>query len=177
MAPLPRIPESSFRRFGRRGAAIVEVAIISVVLTFLLFGMIDIGRALLARHAITSLSREAANLEARGTTLPTTLQAMLNSSGSIDLAQDGYVILTAVTRDDNDVLTITEQRQGGGHANTSRIGTMGSGGVNLPGPGGVPLRGHTLYIAEIFVRFRPVTPIETFLEFVMPRTLYDVALF
>jgi Flp pilus assembly protein TadG len=59
----------------RRGGAIVELALVAVALFVLLFGMIDYGRALLARHAITSLSREAANLESRGTTFADTLQA------------------------------------------------------------------------------------------------------
>jgi hypothetical protein len=164
---------------GRRGAAIVEVAFVAVALTFLLFAMIEFGRALLARHAITSLSREAANLIARGTTLPATLQAMLATSDSTDLVQDGYVILTTVTRDSNNILLITEQVSGGGQPAASRIGTASSSGVNLPGgpQGGVPLQGQTLYIAEIFIDFAPVTPIATILDLVMPSTLYDVACF
>lgn len=161
---------------GLAGAAMVELAILVVVLFFLLYGMIDFGRALLARHAITSLSREAANLESRGTTMADTLQATLQSSGSLDLADHGFVILTAVARDRNGNLTITDQQSAGGRPATSRIGTIGGGGVSLPNDG-VPLPGQILYVAEVFLDFSPVTPIGRWIGSTLPASIYDVAFF
>lgn len=166
---------SFLRASGRDGAALVELAILAIVLLFLVYGMIDFGRALLTRHAITSLSREAANLESRGTTLADTLQATLQSSGSLDIQTNGWVILTAVTRDVDGNLLIIDQLTGGGQPSPSRIGTLGGGSVSLPP--GVPLRGQTLYAAEVFLDFAPVTPIGRLLAVAMPSSLYDVAYF
>jgi hypothetical protein len=173
-----RISSRSKRSFltGLAGGAMVELAIVVVALFFLLYGMIDFGRALLARHAITSLSREAANLESRGTSFADTLQATLQSSGSLDLGNHGFVILTSVARDTNGNLTITDQQSAGGRPSTSRIGTLGGGGVSLPNDG-VPLRGQVLYVAEIFLDFTSVTPIGTWIGTDLPSSLYDVAFF
>jgi hypothetical protein len=163
-------------RTSRSGAALVELAMVAVVLVLLLYGMIDFGRALLARHAITSLSRESANLESRGTSFSDTLQATLQSSGSLDLAHHGFVILTAVARDAGGNLTITDQQSAGGRPARSRIGTIGGGSIQLPNDG-VPLRGQTLYVAEVFVDFAPVTPVGSWIGTQFPSSLYDVAFF
>jgi hypothetical protein len=175
MAATTRASKPTRARRGR-GSALLELALVAPILVFLLFGMIDFGRALLARHAITSLSREAANLESRGTTFPDTLQAILQSSGSLDLAGHGYVVLTAVTRDGNGNLRITQQEAAGGHPAPSRVGTLGGGPVTLPNSG-VPLVNQTLYVAEVFLDFAPVTPIGSMLGSTLPSSWYDVAFF
>ena len=160
----------------RAGSGVVELAIASFLLLLLLFGIIDFGRALLARHAITSLAREAANLESRGTPMADALQATLVSSGSIDLARNGYVILTTVERERNGRLRVSRQVAGGGVPASSRVGAPGSPDVELPNPG-VPMPGQTLYVAEIFVRFAPVTPVAGLIGASLPSSLYDVAYF
>lgn len=166
----------STARATERGGAVVELAIAALFLLLMVFGIVDFGRALLARHAITSMSREAGNLESRGTPLSTTLDATLDNAGSTNLRRDGYVILTAVQRDQRGRLSITQQVGGGGFAQSSRIGTMGTTDVRLPNSG-VPLRGQTLYVAEIFFHFSPVTPIGNLLGRRFPSLLYDVAYF
>jgi hypothetical protein len=142
----------------------------------MLFGVIDFGRALLFRHALTSMSREAANLESRGTPMDTTLHSTIENSGSANLAENGYVILSAVARDERGELRIIRQISDGGLPCPSRVGSRNSTQVVLPNDG-VPLRGQTLYVAEIFLRFEPVTPIGGLLGRRMPRVLYDVAFF
>jgi Flp pilus assembly protein TadG len=163
-------------RHAERGGAVVELAIAALFLMLMVFGIVDFGRALLVRHAITSMSREAANLESRGTPMSTTLQATIDTSGAANLAVNGYVILTAVERDQRGRLSITKQLSGGGVPQGSRVGRPGSTEITLPNSG-VPLRGQTLYVAEIFVRFAPVTPIGNFVGSTLPSMLYDVAYF
>ena len=162
-------------RTRRGGGAIVELALVAVALFVLLFGMVDYGRALLARHLITSLSREAANLVSRGTSFADTLQATLQSSGSLDLATNGCVILSAVTRDENGVLRVIRQESAGGRPTPSRIGTVGGGLVVIPP--GVPLPGQTLWVSEVTTGFTEVTPISNLIGVRIPSTLYDVAYF
>jgi len=142
----------------------------------MLFGIIDFGRALLFRHALTSMSREAANLESRGTTMETTLQSTIENSGAADLTHNGYVILSEVARDQRGELRITRQVAGGGAPSASRVGSRNSGQILLPNDG-IPLRGQTLYVAEIFVRFSSVTPVGALMHKHLPSVLYDVAYF
>ena len=163
-------------RHATRGGAVVELAISALFLLLMVFGVVDFGRALLLRHAITSMSREAANLESRGTPMATTLQATIETSGAANLGRNGWVILTAVQRDQRGRLSIVQQLSGGGVPQTSRVGTMGLPDVRLPNDG-VPLRGQTLHVAEIFVRLEPVTPVGNFLGSNYPSLLYDVAYF
>jgi hypothetical protein len=169
-----RSPASS--RSTARGGAVVELAISALFLLLMVFGIVDFGRAILMRHAITSMSREAANLESRGTPMATALEATIDASGAANLASNGWVILTAVRRDQRGNLSISQQVWGGGMRQTSRVGTIGVPGVTLPNSG-VPLRGQTLYVAEIFVRFSPVTPIGNFVSSRFPSMFYDVAYF
>ena len=159
-----------------RGGAVVELGISLFFLLLMVFGVVDFGRALLFRHSLTSMSREAANLESRGTSMDVTLQSTIDNSGVADLANNGYVILTAVERDDLGRLRIARQVSGGGIPSASRIGSRDSTQVVLPNDG-VPLRGQTLYVAEIFVKFAPVTPVGGLLGARLPSVLYDVAYF
>lgn len=47
-------------RSRRRGAAVVEFAIIAPVLFLLVFGMIDLGRAMMVQNLITNAARDGA---------------------------------------------------------------------------------------------------------------------
>lgn len=172
-APSHRLALSSA---PRRGGAVVELGISLFFLVLMLFGIVDFGRALLFRHALTSMSREAANLESRGTSMDTTLQSTIDNSGAADLAHRGYVILSAVARDERGELRIVRQVSGGGMPSASRVGSRSSGQVVLPNDG-VPLRGQTLYVAEIFLRFEAVTPVGNLLGSRPASLLYDVAYF
>jgi hypothetical protein len=169
-------PRRARSRIPLRGGAVVELGISLFFLLLMLFGVVDFGRALLFRHALTSMSREAANLESRGTPMDTTLQSTIENSGAADLAHNGFVILSAVARDERGELKITRQVSGGGLPSSSRVGSRSSGQVLLPNDG-IPLRGQTLYVAEIFVRFESVTPIGALLHTRLPSVLYDVAYF
>src|SRR5262245_24580046 len=116
-------------RTSLRGGAVVELGISLLFLLLMLFGVIDFGRALLFRHALTSMSREAANLESRGTPMDTTLHSTIENSGAEDLAHNGFVILSAVERDQRGEVRITRQVSGGGLPSASRVGSRSSGQV------------------------------------------------
>lgn len=170
-------PQSSWtRRVTRRGVAALELALVVVLLALLVFGLIDCGRAILARHAIASISRESANLVARGTSMTDTLQAALASSGSYDLGTKGYVILTTVERASDGSLVITRQQAAGGQPAASHVGTLGGGLANLPAVG-LPAAGKTLFVAEVFLSFATLTPLGALAGTSMPSQLYDVAYF
>ena len=64
MVACPPKMEKLFRRCrsNRRGAALVEFAIVSPLLFLLVFGMIEYGRMIMVQQIITNASREGARL-------------------------------------------------------------------------------------------------------------------
>jgi Flp pilus assembly protein TadG len=92
------------RRFAssrQRGIAAVEAALLLPLLMLLLFGMVDAARALQANIIITNISREGANLVARGNTELETgsqdiIYALMASASPLDVNSRGMVYITRV---------------------------------------------------------------------------------
>ena len=89
------------RRLAQRGVAAVEFALLLPILLLLLFGMIDAARALQANIIITNISREGANLVARGNTPIETgsqdiIYALMASAPPLNVNQQGQVYITRV---------------------------------------------------------------------------------
>jgi Flp pilus assembly protein TadG len=85
----------------QRGIAAVEFALLLPFLLFLLFGVIDGARALQANIIVVNLSREGANLVARGNTqLETNSQdiiyALMASAPPLNVNQRGMMYITRV---------------------------------------------------------------------------------
>jgi hypothetical protein len=145
----------------------------------MLFGLLDFGRALYTRQILLNLTREAANLSSRGTSLTNTLTAVTTSAQPLKIAQDGYVILSVVYRRPDNTVIVQNQMKSGGMASTSRVASGGIGSVpTLPATTTpLPSTNKTLYVAEIFYKFTPVTPVGQMLKLTLPTRLYDVAYF
>lgn len=168
------------RYFERNdGQALVEFVFMTVMLLVMVFGLIDFGRAIYDRQILINLSREAANLSSRGTSLQETEQAIILSAAPLDMVADGCIILTVVERDDEGVVTIVEQtRSNGGISPPSQVGA-GTGTVaSLPRTAvEIPPRGEKLYVAEVYHRYEPVTPLGQLIEVTLPSVLSDIAFF
>jgi Flp pilus assembly protein TadG len=85
----------------QRGLAAVEFALLLPILLMLLFGMIDAARALQANIIITNISREGANLVARGNTQLETgsqdiIYALMASAPPLNVNQHGMMYITRV---------------------------------------------------------------------------------
>jgi Flp pilus assembly protein TadG len=85
----------------QHGVVAVEFALLLPMLLMLLFGMMDAGRALQANIIITNISREGANLVARGTApLETSSQdviyALMASAPPLNVNQQGMIYITRV---------------------------------------------------------------------------------
>lgn len=61
------VPQCLRCRRSRRGAALVETAVILSLLLTLLLGILEFGRVVMLRHVITSAAREGARLAVVGT--------------------------------------------------------------------------------------------------------------
>ena len=171
---------SRIRRQRRQmaGQVLMEFTFVAGILLLLVCGVIDLGRAVLARQSLAWVSREAANLAARGTPLNSTVDTVILSGTSLGLRTDGYVILSKVSRDDAGVATITEQLARGGRAASSHVGSAVGAVATMPARHELfPPRGQTVYVAEVSCRFQPVTPLGALLQAALPTELRDVAYF
>lgn len=161
-----------------RGLAVVEFALMLPVMLVLLFMVIEFGRAILARQVLTNLSREGANLTARGTPLADAREALNISAAPLDIGADGYVILTQVFRDSAGNLVIQKQDAGGGRPRPSRVGAgVGTRAVLPPTAMEIPPRGQSLFVTEVFYRHDTLTPLTQLINVGIGDTFYDVAFF
>lgn len=160
------------------GVAVVEFVLMLPVLLMLLFATIDIGRLILIRQVMLNLSREAANLACRGTALADVMTAVKTSSPPLNLATDGYVILTEVYRSSASVVTVKSRLTYGGYSGASRVGSSVGGPATVPASNpAMPPVGMSLFVAEIFYHSVPITPLGQFVTLNPSNSYYDVAFF
>src|ERR1019366_5467942 len=107
----------------RSGQALIEFMFVAFILLFMLFGMIDFCRAISTRQVLINLSREAANLAARGTgstadeSISNALSSVIAGAAPLSIATNGLVIITAVFNS-NGTFLVTNQISEGGLSNS-----------------------------------------------------------
>ena len=172
---------------GPRGQAVMELAMIVVILAVMVMGMADYGRLFVTRQMMVVTSREGANLAARGTTLSNTISAMVAAAPAMRFTNGyGTIIASSVGRNNSGVPTVTGQVKCGDTAYASRIGNLNATGnaVALPNSQ-LPSSNQTLYITEVFYPYAPATPVGSLLNFLRAQRtntttttlLYDVTFF
>jgi Flp pilus assembly protein TadG len=170
------------RAGGRLGQSVVEFSLFAAAMAILVFGLVDFGRLLSARHVMVNLSREGANLASRGTPVPDVLIALANSARPLDIDRNGLVILTTVSRSSSGTLSVTAQMKRGATnlvtSVSSKVGAVGASGSGVRTPNsGVPQAGQSAMVAEVFYRFQAATPVGNLMGWALPTMLYDVAFF
>jgi hypothetical protein len=165
----------------------MEFAVVSTMLIVLMFGVIDFSRAIYLRQQLLNLTREAANLEARGSgvsaaeIMTNALNATLTSALPLALnSVTGMVIVTSITNNGSNGYFIGQQLSRGTLSGAaSRIGTGVGHAATMPKTAGLILPPkHTLYVAEIFYKFTPITPVgHMAFRTALPTQFYDAAYF
>ncbi len=159
------------------GQAALEFALIATLMLVLFCMVVDFCRAVHDEQLMAGLSRQGSNLASRGATLSDSAAAVTGGSPSLDLRDEGEVIITTVTNL-NQVYTITDQFSQGGISKSSRVGTGVGNTASVPASAAAMLKpGQTIYITEVFYSYQPVTPIQNLLKLVLPSTLYESAYF
>ncbi len=170
------------------GQALLEFALVALLMIAMAFGIIDFSRAVYQKQVIAHLTREGSNLASRstsGTPLTDAANAVVNGATPLDLNTNGYVIVTSV-ENNNGTCTITGQFALGGKSAVSKIGqAKRRGGYTtpvLPQPcsakgTGLPQNNQTMYVTEVFYNYSPLTPIGSLVNVVLPSQLYDAAYF
>jgi Flp pilus assembly protein TadG len=167
---------------NQSGQALVEFSMVLLTLVLLVYCLMDFCVAIYEKQLLTNLSREGANLAARGSgissqqILTNALDAIEQESTPLNLSNSpsGKVILTVVTNG-NGHLYISQQVSAGLLSASSKVGT-GIGPIantQLPNTSLVQTGG-SCYVAEVFYVYKPPAPI----KFVgLSNTFYDVAYF
>lgn len=171
-----RQPEPRWRP-ACAGQALMEFALTALVLATIVFGLIDLGRAIYTKQVITNLTREGSNLASRGTDLATTATTVVTAAAPLNLNTKGRVIITAVNNNAG-AYRITGQVSQGGIVAASKIGTGVGAVATLPAMAvPIPQPSQTIYVTEVYYSYQAATPLGKLLNIVMPTTLYDVAYF
>src|SRR5580704_8422917 len=122
------------RSRDQSGQALIEFMFVAFILLFMLFGMIDFCRAISTRQVLINLSREAANLAARGTgstadaSISNAIAAVIAGAAPLSITTNGEVIITAVLNS-NGFYLVTNQIMEGALSNSapSKIAPSGIG--------------------------------------------------
>ena len=172
----------------RSGQALIEFMFVGFILLFMLFGMIDFCRAISTRQVLINLSREGANLAARGTgstadeSISNAIAAVIGGAAPLSITTNGLVIITAVLNS-NGIFLVTNQIKEGALSNSapSKVAPNGIGqpATGMPNTGGVqiPQTNQTMFVSEVYYKYKPATPIGQLLNFNLTNTLYDAAYF
>lgn len=168
---------NSVRRLvrDRRGATLVEFALVVPVLTFITLASIELGRYALLNQKLNNAATSLAELAARDGSITV---AQLNSMFAIvpsltqpyDFLNDGVAIVTSITAQVDGVPEVAWQQSGGGAlVEASLIGLPGN---NATIPADLPTRaGDTIISAEVYFNFVPL-----FNNILLtPKTLYRSA--
>ncbi len=162
-------------RNDESGQALLEFALIGSIMIILVLGVIDLGRAIYDVQVMSNLSRTGSNLALRAASLTDSAAAVVTGSSPLNLANNGFVIVTSVINN-NGKLQVTGQVSQGGISAASKVGKNG-GAAALPATA-IPPNGQTVYVTEVYYAFQPITPIGKFMQgLTLPSTLYDVAYF
>jgi hypothetical protein len=157
-----------------RGQAVAEFAMVLPILLIVFLGIIEMSNALGVAQSLSRVSREGANIAARGTGMDTVLQVVFRGGGDIRLRQRGGGIVTRVEVGDEGAVVV-DQVATSGFQELSRIGATGEPAVLL---NDLDLEeGTTHYVVELFYRYDPITPLPRFVERTFPRMLYERAVF
>jgi Flp pilus assembly protein TadG len=180
MVTPPSILSLRRRATGKRGQALVELVAVLFILVVIAFGLIDFSWFLYHELILANVTREAANLSSRGrnplavSNMTEAITAVITSAQPLNISANGRVIMTSVT---GTPARVTGQVSQGGLAVASRIGVSG-GAATLPATATpVPPALQTLYVAEVFYTYRPITPIGRLLRITLPPRIYDAAYF
>ena len=188
-------------RTGADGQSLIEAAITLPLILLVVFGLVDVGYALLDSHTVTRLSREGSNLVSRNTSLEDAVTAVESmSTGLVDFSTNSKVIFSVIKRGGTigtpnyDRMILYQRHEYGSLSAGSRIGGgRGSFGgapdfvasnsdfdtnlqvTGLP-PNVITVQGGLVYVTEIFSTHQRITPVHNF-GVTVPNSLYSIAYF
>lgn len=184
------------------GQTIIEMAFVLPVLLVVSLGVVELSYALLHQHVISRITREGANLISRDVTLLDASNALKTMSAApVNFANGSQLVLSVLKKGSTvgtanyDKVVLYQRYAIGTLGTPSTLTTAGPAPVgpapdfltsntdtnvnlrisNLPANVDVT-RGGLLYVAEVFTRHAPLTPLNQF-GVATPPTLRSIAYF
>lgn len=157
-----------------RGQDLIEFTMTIPILLIVVFGLLEVGMLLDVGHSMSGLSREGANIAARGTALDSVVQITVSNGGTIGLGARGGAIATRL-RIQAGFPVVESQVASTGFVGLSRLGLPGDSVGALATTG--LLEGRSYYAVELFLAYEPFTPLSRMVSSVVPDTLYDRSIF
>lgn len=166
------------RRDRQSGASLAELAVILPVILVLLLGIVDMGRVLYSHQVLNDLSREAANLVSRGSTVDAAFAAASFDEGPVSVSENGIMIVSTIRRrsiDDPTPWVIDQERRGTVSSAGSRVGAPGRA-ANVPNLTTLE-PGVTVIAVELMHGFEPLFGVDRFGLNFYPESIYEAAFF
>ena len=168
----------------KRGNALIELALLLPFLVLMFLGIFDYSRAIHAKNIITNMSREGANLAARSngtdaTSAQVYMDTIAYTAQPLNMQTNGMIYISVVTgtTSQSSVRSLITAKYPWSHGTNepSKIGTVGN---TAQGLGPLSLNnglasGETVYVVEVFYRYRSVF----FTYLGLDRTMYSMTVF
>jgi len=156
------------------GQGIAEFALVLPIILMILLGMVEFSNAYDRVHGLAGLSREGANIAARGTALSEVLTTVVANGETLQMSGNGGAIVSRVVVQDGQPVVMS-QIASTGYEDESRIMDADSAAVWISMAGFA--EGSTHYAVEVFLTYEPITPLGQMFQTVTPPVLYERAIF
>lgn len=151
-----------------------EFAMVLPVILIILLGLVEFANAYDTVHGLAGISREGANIAARGTALPEVMDVVLADGAVLGLDRGGGVLVSRIVVRQG-VPMVEEQLASSGYDGTSQLGIK-DGAVETLRTVGFS-EGSTHYAVEVYLGYESVTPLRRLLGSAVPELLYERAIF
>ena len=156
------------------GQGLVEFSLALPVILIILLGLVEFSNAYDRVHGLAGLSREGANIAARGTALSEVLTTVVADGETLKMSANGGAIVSRLVVQGGEP-TIMAQIATDGYDEKTRIIDEDSAARWIATAGFA--EGSTHYAVEVFLNYEPVTPLGQLFQAVTPPVLYERAVF
>jgi Flp pilus assembly protein TadG len=183
-SPARRSPSrGAVRRFLRvtrlaredSGQGLAEFALALPIILIIMLGMVEFAHAYDRVHGLAGLSREGANIAARGTALTEVLTVVMANGQTLQVPSKGGAIVSRVVVQQG-TPTVQAQVASAGFEDQSKLSDDQDQAAQWIAQAGFA-EGSTHYAVEVFLTYDPVTPLSRFLGSTAPSMLYERAVF
>ncbi len=156
------------------GQGIAEFALSIPVILIILLGMVEFSHAYDRVHGLAGLSREGANIAARGTGMGEVLSTVMANGETLKVpARGGAIVSRLVVQDGQPV--VMAQLATDGYDDQSKVKDSDEVAAWITDAGFA--EGSTHYTVEVFLVYEPITPLGRMFEAAAPSLLYERAVF
>ena len=157
------------------GQGLVEFSLALPIILIILLGMVEFSNAYDRVHGLAGLSREGANIAARGTALSEVLTTVVADGETLKMSANGGAIVSRLVVQGGEPVIMAQIATAGYDAQTRIIDADSTAATWIAAAGFA--EGSTHYAVEVFLAYEPVTPLGHLFQAVTPPVLYERAVF